>query len=393
MRKKLLPLAVAAAVSVPAAVLADATIYGSAHLSLDYFDITGTANDFNNLPFKGWAMNRGANGRGNTRESRFGIKGSEKLSNGLEAIYQVEFEMPLANESGYSIRDGEHGDAIKMRNSYVGLKSDLYGTALIGRHDTPYKMSTSQLELFNDTMADNEGTLGFDDFRADNTIAYISPTYYGFQFTGAIIPGSSSIYNGDSKNRQSDSLAQGYSFAAMYRNGPWYASAAYEVLDEEFSRYLSIKRQSDDVLANTNSSPEQIESATSHLDVLTQIQVDDYKKMRVGLGVRDINGFYVSAIFEKQESVGFRKKDNSKNNDADIMQAQVGYAFGNNMLKAMYGQRTMNAYNNRDHTSFAVGFDHFFSKRTKAYALYTNVDHDQDHNDWKGFSLGMVHSF
>jgi predicted porin len=49
--------------------------------------------------------------------------------------------------------------------------------------------------------------------------------------------------------------------------------------------------------------------------------------------------------------------------------------------------------NNRDLDSWAVAFDHNFSKRTKAYALYTATSSDQKGSDWSGFSLGMVHSF
>jgi predicted porin len=50
-----------------------------------------------------------------------------------------------------------------------------------------------------------------------------------------------------------------------------------------------------------------------------------------------------------------------------------------------------------DRTTWAVGYDYSFSKRTKAYALYTSVDDDNADviggSEWSGFSLGMMHSF
>jgi predicted porin len=49
--------------------------------------------------------------------------------------------------------------------------------------------------------------------------------------------------------------------------------------------------------------------------------------------------------------------------------------------------------NNRDYSSWAIGFDHNFSKRTTAYALYTATDSDQKSSDWSGFSLGLIHKF
>jgi predicted porin len=52
-----------------------------------------------------------------------------------------------------------------------------------------------------------------------------------------------------------------------------------------------------------------------------------------------------------------------------------------------------------DRYTWAVGFDHNFSKRTKAYAVYTAVDDDLNGvpgyggAEWSSFSLGMVHAF
>jgi predicted porin len=96
-----------------------------------------------------------------------------------------------------------------------------------------------------------------------------------------------------------------------------------------------------------------------------------------------------------------------------LWQVQAGYAFGNNMIKGMYGQNNVQdctgaAYtvlcgsanpgsiefaNNQDYDSWAVAFDHNFSKRTRAYLLYTKTASDQVNSDWSGWSLGMVHSF
>jgi predicted porin len=53
-----------------------------------------------------------------------------------------------------------------------------------------------------------------------------------------------------------------------------------------------------------------------------------------------------------------------------------------------------------DRYTWAIGFDHNFSKRSKVYALYTSVDDDLDGTpgfgdgvEWQGFSLGMIHKF
>ncbi len=65
------------------------------------------------------------------------------------------------------------------------------------------------------------------------------------------------------------------------------------------------------------------------------------------------------------------------------------------MIKGMYGKNKPDDGTN-EVKSWAVGFDHNFSKRTKAYVIYTKVDADTTsphYGDWKGFSFGMIHNF
>jgi len=367
MNKKLLSVAVAAAIAAPAAALADAVLYGKAHVSMDYFKIGDG--------FKGWTMSKGKRGKGNSRGSRIGVKGSEELTGGLKGIYQIELGVPLANESDYHLADGDKDDplnsgrrsGIKMRNSYVGLESK-WGTLLFGRHDTPFKLSTGKLEMFNDTMADYEGTLHFHDVRADNTVAYMSPHWKGFSFAAAAVPGAASTVDG-TRNDKSDGM-EGYSVAAIYGNGPWHVSAAYEVLGSELG--------GDSDLPTTGA--------------------EDFKKIRVGLGMVDFHGFTLTGLYENWKN-GDTDAKFVKDKEMDLWQVQTGYRFGNNMIKGMYGEAEPDTPGNTSGPkakSWAVGLDHKFSKRTKVYALYTKYDWEDKTSatdDWEGFSLGVIHNF
>jgi len=357
MNKNLILLIIVATVTVPESSLADITIYGKTHVSIDWFKIKDKSREDE---YKGWTLNKGKVGKGSRRDNRLGVKGSENLVGGLKAIYQVEFGIPVANERDYDINNGEQG-GLKMRNSFIGLKGS-FGTFLVGRHDTPLKSSTRKLKMFNNTIADYKGAPGFNDIRADSTIAYITPRFGGFQFSAATIPGSSSTLGG-TKNHKSDSLAEGYSLAATYRNSPWYASTAYEVLTDQFSKDPG------------------------------DFNTVDYKKWRVGLGIQDLDGFYLSTIYENQKAINFQAIKNGKDNDADVWQIQIGYTFGNRMIKGMYGKNKLDVGD--EIQSWAFGFDHNFRKRTKVYILYTNVDVGKNHNEggWKGFSFGMIHNF
>jgi len=141
---------------------------------------------------------------------------------------------------------------------------------------------------------------------------------------------------------------------------PWYGSTAYEVLGNQVAGGAG--------------------------------NDEDFKVLRVGLGIRDMGGVYLSGVYEKQENIRL-----TKNNKADLWQVQAGYKFGNNMIKGMYGQKDLDLSDTEDKTSWAAGIDHSFTKRTTAYLLYTAVDvdneADQDLGDWSGFSLGMIHKF
>jgi predicted porin len=375
MNKKLITLAVAAALAAPAAAMAEATLYGVLHQSIDYIDQDDWDRvDLNGNPvidpntgeqetvkgFEGWSVNRsdGTILRGNGPvgpSNRVGVKGSEDLGNGLKAVYQVEFGVTLSDRDR-DIDNGDRGDGVNMRNSFVGLAGD-WGTFLVGRHDTPLKISTGKLDLFADTMADYNGPLGFDDVRADNTVTYISPSWSGFQLAGAVIPGGRATVAG-TDNIYSDSIAEGYSVAAIYSNGPWYASAAYEGMETD-------------------------------LGAVSGDLFDDYNKWRLGLGILDWNGFSLTGIYEGRENTAFLSDW-----DSDSWEVQAGYAFGNSMIKANYGQNQRDSdEEDGDLDSWSVGFDHNFSKRTKVYALYTNVNDSLDvpnFVDWQGFSMGVV---
>lgn len=429
MNKKIVSLAVAAAMVAPGAAMAEAILYGKLNMSIDWADVTNVISEGAIVPgavdpetgeqlvapipdrdqnFQGWGLNGGGYIPGEKRANRIGVKGSEDLGNGLKAIYQVEFGIQMTEETRYLAATGANNSPT-MRNSFLGLAGD-WGTFLVGRHDTPLKISTGKLDLFSDTMADMNGTARFNDVRADNAIAYISPSLSGFQLMGMVhAGGGSTIIEGNrTGNVFADSIAEGWSAAGIYSNGPFYVSAAYEMFGNDL--YMN----SDTVLLGD---PLFIDPVTGEAVANPDFVADDFSVWRIGLGLLDWNGFTLSAIYEDQSDKVDGQLWKSGGSDfaaptsLQIWQVQAGYAFGNNMVKAMYGAGSrdsdfddslpeIDAYKNSldgDYYTWAIGFDHNFSKRTKAYVLYTQVDDDasQEINgtQWDGFSLGMMHSF
>lgn len=428
MNKKLVTLAVAAALAAPAVASADAVLYGKLNVGLSYLNQDMGGQD----GFKGWGMSDNQvikNGWTNFNwnvtnpfittpqgpSNRIGVKGSEDLGNGLKAIYQIELGFSLT-DSNNSIANLNGSETITMRNTFVGLGGN-FGTVLMGRHDTPLKISTGPLDLFADTMSDYNNTVGFQDLRADNVVAYVSPSFSGFQFAGAVVAGggasaanlglnlnTGAVTNTAKYNNESNSLAEAWSLAAIYKNGPWYASLAYESLNKEL------------VCENVTVGNTNISGCGGGLNAA------DWNKWRVGLGILDWNGFSLTGIYEGWDNGMW--VDGAK---ANLWNVQAGYTFGQIMLKAAYGSNAQQDINmlagggnvngvyyiagtpdDFNFKTWSFGVDYNMSKRTKAFALYTdNTSDDLDYVatdghslyggeqglKWQGFQLGMMHSF
>lgn len=379
MNKKLIALAIAGAIAAPAAMANNVTVYGKIRQSLSVVD----------TQFAGGATIQDAVEIQN-QSSRLGFKGSEDLGNGLKAIWKMEFSVNISGNG--STADGSGGDtaevagggAVGGRNAYVGLSGD-FGTVIIGRHDTPMKMSTGKLDLFVDTVTDNNAASMSEDlqnFRANGTIAYITPTFNGFHAAAAIIPGED---NGVGAGAGDDGLADSYSVSLNYQANGVFASAAYESIDQ-------------DAFGGT----------------------DDYENWRVGLGY-SMNNFTVSVIYDEQEAefvdgAGLlTAADGSA--DKDEREAWViagSYTMGNNVIKAKYfdvdfdgqaaggftastgltGATVAGLGATTDYDGWAIGLDHNFSKRTQASLIYVDTDADTAGGvEGDVFSLQLNHNF
>lgn len=339
--KKVLSIAIAAALVAPVAAMADATIYGKVRVAIDTISTDDGTNDDTISHI-------------NSHASRLGVKGSEDLGNGLKAVYKIEAQLDILGETN------EFGTADALftgRNVYAGLAGN-FGTVLLGRHDTPMKISTGKLDYFADTIADYNGvrSADFADRRADGTLVYISPSFSGLTVAGAIIPG---------ENSEADGLADAYSLAGMYSNAGLYLAAAYEAGDEAI-----------DALGG----PTPVTGDAS-----------DLAQWRVGGGY-DFGQFKVAAVYENEEidAVG-----GGTLSEIDRWNISGAAKLGMGEVKATYFTWE-NDTNSRENTGFTIGYDHNFSKRTQLYALYHDATIEQPNvadDEFSSFSVGVNHAF
>ncbi len=188
MNKKLIALIVAA--SLPLSALADPQIYGKASVALQSAD----ENTASNIELV-------------SNSSRIGVKGEQEISEGLSAIYQLEYQT--------FIDDGGSSRTFTQRNIFIGLKGAA-GTVMAGKFDSPLKKAQGKVDLFNDL----EGDINFlvmGDNRVSNIVQYSSPKFGpNMQANVAFIA------------NEDEAVDNGISASTSYQEGPIYLALALD---------------------------------------------------------------------------------------------------------------------------------------------------------------------
>ncbi|QJR15920.1 porin [Usitatibacter palustris] len=140
------------------------TLYGRVYLMVD------------SVEAKGGTTPLARRTRVTDQSSLLGVRGEEKLSSELKAIYQLETGFPPDQQTAN----------FANRNSGVGLAHAKLGTIIMGRWDMPFKSSqVAPLDPFTDlALADVTGTAmnqGNFSLREQNVIQYWSPNWAGLE--------------------------------------------------------------------------------------------------------------------------------------------------------------------------------------------------------------------
>ena len=318
MRKLLLTLAILVTPYSLASGPIDGKVYGKVNLSV-------VNQDFGS--YDEWTLNSNA--------SRLGLKGKTEISDGLKIVYQVEYEICI--DSGDC-----KGQTFKQRNTFVGIKGG-FGMVLVGKHDSPTKLTAGKVDLFNDLEGDIKNAFEGEN-RLSNIIAYTSPTMNGFTTTLAMIPGEGADVDQDGQD--DTGLSDGLSYSVNYTKD---------------SIYLAI-------------TGDQNVDKQNLLRFVAQYQIDAlklgvmYQQNEDNLGTKDESGYFISAAY---------KLDN------------------NITLKAQYGAIEDDVDNDEEQT-LSLGADYKLAKNTKVFAFYTNnTDSAIDSNDdeFSALGIGMEHKF
>ena len=211
MKKTLAAVAVLGAFA-GSALAADVTLYGKVDLGLQYKsvnpDVTGVDSQ------DSWGMNSG-----NSASSRFGLKGTEEISEDLTVGFQLE--NGLYADSG-KLKGGSD-DRLFDRESRLFVKTN-YGEIGMGRmgnlnsgNGTYGIMGAASAfgTAWGNALGGHETTFGFGGSRYDNTVTYKSPTFGGVTVYAQYVMGQDTMEN-KSKTDRYAALGATFDYDALH---------------------------------------------------------------------------------------------------------------------------------------------------------------------------------
>jgi general bacterial porin, GBP family len=154
---------------------------------------------------------------GDINGSRWGLRGTEDLGGGLNAIFVLE--------NGFNLQNGKLGQDGRIfgRQAYVGLSSAEFGTVTLGRQYDSLVDFVAPLSGTASTFGDTGFAHPFNNdnlyhsVRINNAVKYTSSNYAGLKFGGLYAFSNSSQFE----------LNRAYSAGVSYSYGPLKVAAGY----------------------------------------------------------------------------------------------------------------------------------------------------------------------
>jgi len=389
MNKKLMAVAVAGALGVPAAAMAQAQVYGRANLGVDRYQATGaTAGSASDLKGR-WRVYDSA--------SRVGFRGTEDLGGGLRAAFSIETGVNI--DTGSNLAQGGQNNSSSgwwgSRDSWLGLEGSTWGRISFGRQSMFWTNGTIAQTGANyvntdapmATVGGGFGRVLGVGTRFNSTVMYSLPNISGF---GGYIG-----YSPQSENQQGSTTVSTNSNTMALR-------VTYEGIVKVQADWAQNKAASG--AAPTATVPGKITG------------------LKLGVGYPYMPGAQISLIVGQNQNSNVAAASFAGTLGDTVKQRAIvvnwEQLFGNIQALAMIGKLnkvtgcTISANcDQTEATSYLVGGRYLFSKRTAAYLTYnatTNKDNQvldygaagitssnpfQAGADPKVIALGVIHNF
>ena len=386
MKKTLAAVAVLGAFA-GSALAADVQLYGIVDMGLNYTHIDGDGayEDMDSFSMES----------GQQSGSRWGIKGTEDLGNGLTVGFVLE--------DGFSADTGSEGtNPMFDRESMLFLQGG-FGKVAFGRIGSFNQGQGSfskigMLTPFGTSFGDyaaQAGNVFASSTRYDNSIVYETPNFAGFQVTAMYSMGNT----GDDGVENESSSERYYGIAATYKNGP---AAAYLAIDSTNYKSWGETHGSDmeDAMTVTLGGSWDFEVVKAYIGAQ---YFDEVKVSSLG-GIIDNNAY-------TNEATKFSTANLKVTGYSVLIGADAPLAGGKLMAAAAYMDGEQSNFEEDygsgkfDFTRWVIsaGYDYPLSKRTNVYAVASYMDDElegkgtNNGTDWNPsaytFMVGMRHKF
>lgn len=357
LQKKIIALAVAALASTAAFAQSNVTVYGIADAYVGSFKTDG-------------AQRQGVVNSGGLSTSRIGFKGTEDLGNGLKSLFALEYALAIDADQGAiaatstssggitTTTTGTNGSGIgAARQALVGLTGG-FGTAVAGRlqttgfdwalkYDILAGTAISPLQNTNTaaqivSVGTNTGAaIGGTTFaaRANNAVAYISPSFSGLTFAYNHAQVTEQTVNVANNNISANLLS------ANYANGPMAAGLVFARVKAAGLAAGTADKTTDWALGGS-------------YDLTVAKLTGTYQRTKTGgngfTGVAGVNDASANSIFSLGVAVPVTAK------------GTVIASYAKNSVKNTTAADNTNSY--------TLAYTHALSKRTTAYAGYSAIN-------------------
>ncbi|MEK5754415.1 porin [Acinetobacter variabilis] len=298
----------------------------------------------------------------NSNNSFIGIKGDEKLTDRLSALYQAELTFYTDDGQG-----GEGNDTFVPRNIFVGLKDEKLGALKVGKIDTPVKQLSAVVDTFNnyiDNKADVAGIFTGEN-RIDNVVVYEAPALAvgegKLKATALLATGEASGVsksNGGSKVA-GRGLGDAWSASVVYDSKPVVLGLGYDkAIPSNFAGRGFVNASAPEVTGGVAGSAF---AAANTIRAIGRVNLDS------GLSLR--------ALYQTSEVEGVAGNDAAAASIDDAQGWLIGAEYNlpnarNWTVKGQYSQNTTEfttAKADYEAQQIIVGADYAFSKQVKAY--------------------------
>lgn len=362
MKKSLLVAALAMGFAGAAQAETSVTLYGLIDAGIGYEKVKGSDGfDRSNIGAR----------NGVSSGSRWGMRGTEDLGDGLKAIFTLE--------SGFNNQTGQSSQSSRLfgRQATVGLSSDAWGTLEFGRQKNVASKYLEAVSPFGTDYGLSSAGAAFSagqSTRYDNMVMYRTPTFAGFEVAAGY-----SFNASGSGNFATNDNTRAITTGIRYNNGPLNVFGTYDQFKESTASGEDVPKVRAYIIG-----------ASYDFEVV---------KLAAAWG-QTRNGWFTSVNpGTTGNDDGFSTLDVADGFRADSMMVGATVPLGASKLMASW--QRVDPKNERltgdDETTniFALGATYDLSKRTNLYAYASYADNYAFQEELRStaFAVGVRHRF